>query len=229
MVTEEFWAMFSPEQQALMQENSRKYHLAGSELFAELREHRFDVRTLSDMRQPGYDGRGAVRILLKWYPRIEYVPLQIDIVHTLGERWASAALGPLLADFSERHGEGDPELLYAIGTSISSHAGDPIADRLLALASDRSFGASRAGIVHALSRLKKRRPEAVATLLRLVDDQTARVPAIEALGMAKALEARDQIAALKEDSSRPVREVAAEALRKLDRAAIRRSAPDSVS
>lgn len=217
MVTEEFWALFSPEQQAGMRENSRKYREAGRELFAELHAQGFAVQTMDDLKWPGVDVREAVPSLLKWYPRIEYKPLQIDIVGTLGRPWGKAALKPLLADLRRRREQDDPELLYSIGEAISHHAGDEVADELLAIAVDSSYGAGRAGIILGLSKLKKRRGDAISVLRDLLADEHVRVSAVDSLGMTRATEARDEIAALRSDDNRYVRDAAREALRKIDR------------
>jgi HEAT repeat protein len=101
-----------------------------------------------------------------------------------------------------------------IGNGLGIFADPSLADELIELALDRSFGETRFQIVSALPKTKDERVPGV--LLSLLDDPTVCAHAIGALGKMKFTAARPEIEARLTSSDKNVRDQAKKALKRID-------------
>jgi HEAT repeat protein len=139
------------------------------------------------------------------------------IVRTLSKRWArDAVLDRFVEEFEAapaRWGTVGDNYAWALGNGIEIMAIDDDFDVLARLARDRRYRRAREMIVLGLG--KSRRPEAVSTLLELVEDPDVDGHAILALAKIGSPRARSAFEAKLTDSRAWVRRAAARALRKL--------------
>jgi HEAT repeat protein len=206
------------------EENRRRYAAAGEGLFEELRAAGFPVRNLADLRRRGVGGPRAVPILLQWLPRISYVPLKVDLVHTLGSSWARpGAIRPLIQEFHRiDSGPDSHRVRFAIGGSLQHIADDSVVDELVEIARDSCHGRDRALVVAALGNMRKSTGKVLPVLLELLNDDEIIVETITGLCNLKAPEARGSIEPFLEHPDSLVRSTTKKALAKLDRAAAKK-------
>lgn len=203
----------------------RQYAENASGLLAELADLGFAVDSVGGLSR--YDDyKAAVPALLRWLPRVSYLPLAEDIVRTLSVGFAkSQAVTEFLNLFRkppEVEQAGRPEsspspvehLRWVIGNGLGVFAGPSIADALIELALDCSFGAARTEIVRNLPKTKD--PRVPEVLRALLDDPTVRVAAVAAFGTAKDRGTRDLVAALLADPDKSMRDQAKKALKRID-------------
>jgi HEAT repeat protein len=105
-------------------------------------------------------------------------------------------------------------LRWIIGNGLGIFAGPALAEELIELALDRSFGPARYQIVSALPKTKDERVAGV--LMGLLDDPTVRAAAIGALGKMKFISARTSIEMLLADPDKNVRDQAKKALKRIN-------------
>lgn len=202
----------------------RQYAENASALLAELAGLGFSVESVGGLRRYA-DYKAAVPVLLRWLPSVSYLPLAEDIVRTLSVGFAkSQAVTEFLNLFrkpSEVEQAGRPEnspsavehLRWVIGNGLGVFAGPPIADALIELALDRSFGGARTEIVRNLPKTKD--PRVPEVLRALLDDPTVRVAAVAAFGTTKDRGARDLIEALIADPDKSMRDQAKKTLKRI--------------
>ncbi|MCU1355483.1 MAG: hypothetical protein JWM89_901 [Acidimicrobiales bacterium] len=176
-------------------ENRRRYHEAARGLLDDLTSLGYDVSSMAELRSRGFGERRVTPVLIKWLSQVTYPPLKSDIIVTLGMPWAKDAAGALIEEFDRTDPDGDPAggVRWAIGDSLERIADDRVADDLLRIAADQSPGSQRGLAVAALGRLKRRRPEAIALLVQLLDDPDVAGYAIMGLARTRAVEARDRV------------------------------------
>lgn len=177
------------------EKNRRAYLSAAAGLLADLQKAGYRARTLAELRANG--DPLAVPILSSWMTRVDYVPLKLDIVHTLGSKWARPhAARPLIDEFrriSTQTGPDADQIRFAIGDSLERVADDSVAQDLFALARDRSHGSTRGLIVAALGNLKRQRARALSTLLELLSDDDVALYALLGLGKLRDASARPHV------------------------------------
>lgn len=202
------------------------YKTSAAELLAELANLGFQVEAVGELARRRTEYGVAVPVLLKWLPRVTYLPLAEDIVRTLSVNFAKElAIPEFLRLFRHPPEVTDPmrpttsepaseHLRWVIGNGLAIFAGPPIASELIDLALDRGFGSARTQIVLALPKTKD--PRVGDVLLSLLDDTAVSAFAIEALGKMKLAEARGPIAELVGHSDKNIRDQAKRAIRRID-------------
>jgi HEAT repeat protein len=108
-------------------------------------------------------------------------------------------------------------LRWVLGNGLGIFADLSVADDLVELAIDRSYGHARTQIVLALPKTKDARVPDI--LLGLLDDPTVAAFAVEALGKTKLARARDRIEEQLHSPDKNVRDQARKALKRIDSAA----------
>lgn len=164
----------------------------------ELREAGFDVDSVYALRERYDDYREAVPILVKWLPKVREFGLKETLLRNLAVKFAKPALEPVIDAFENMDTSVDPtgfQLRWAAGNTIEVLWDDRSFDRLLQIATDPSYGRGREMVVLGMG--KSKRPEAVPTLIELLDDPEVRVPAVNALRKLKPPEARQPLERLR--------------------------------
>lgn len=164
----------------------------------ELREAGFDVDSVYALRERYDDYREAVPILVKWLPKVRELGLKETLLRNLAVKFAKPALEPVIDAFENMDTSVDPtgfQLRWAAGNTIEVLWDDRSFDRLLQIATDPSYGRGREMVVLGMG--KSKRPEAVPTLIELLDDPEVRVPAVNALRKLKPPEARQPLERLR--------------------------------
>jgi HEAT repeat protein len=164
----------------------------------ELREAGFDVDSVYALRERYDDYREAVPILVKWLPKVREFGLKETLLRNLAVKFAKPALEPVIDAFESMDTSVDPtgfQLRWAAGNTIEVLWDDRSFDRLLQIATDPSYGRGREMVVLGMG--KSKRPEAVPTLIELLDDPEVRVPAVNALRKLKPPEARQPLERLR--------------------------------
>ncbi|MFF2845092.1 HEAT repeat domain-containing protein [Streptomyces sp. NPDC058001] len=180
---------------------------------------------MGELRQQKIKYQAAVPVLMRWLPRVSYLPLFEDIVRTLSVPFARKEAQPLFLDLFQvppsvedpmrpaTSGPGEEHIRWVIGNGLGVFSGPEIADELVELSLSRQYGHARSQIVLSLPKVKDSRVPDV--LLSLLDDQTVAPSAIEALGKMKFAGARDRIEGLLDDPSENVRNQAKKALKRM--------------
>jgi HEAT repeat protein len=186
-------------------------------ILADLTAVGYPTRSLADLRHSGLRYREAVPVLLRWLVQVNDPKVKEEIVRALSVPWAGpTATRPLIEQFRLVDDAIDPNgmgLRWAIGNALDVLFDDSNFDALSQLAADRRFGPARQMIVLGLG--KSKRPEAVHTLLDLVDDPDVDGHAVKALGKLKAPAARAALEGKLDDRRAWVRSEARKALAKL--------------
>lgn len=204
----------------------RLYAHNAAGLLKELASLGFQVESVGELARQHVKYEVAVPVLLKWLPRVGYLPLAEDIVRTLSVGFARKhALPEFLKFFRQPPEVDDPmrpatsepaseHLRWVIGNGLGIFAGPSVANELIELALDRRLGQARTQIVLALPKTKDGRVADV--LVGLLSDSTVNAFAVEALGKMKMTTAREPIAELLEHPDRNVRDQAKKALKRID-------------
>lgn len=186
-------------------------------LLAELAEGGFPVGSLTELRTSGQRYRSVVPVLLRWLPRALDRQSKEDLVRALSVPWARpVAARPLIAEFGRVNESDDPTgtgLRWAIGNALSIVADDSVFDDLVRLVENRAFGKSRQMVVIGLGRSK--RPEAVAVLVGLLEDDDVSGHAVKALAKLRSQDARPALERMVDDPRSWVRREAQKALDRL--------------
>jgi hypothetical protein len=195
------------------------YSSAAVGLVADLDEAGFAVARLRDLRRSSVGSRGALPILLWWFPIVDLPLLKGDIAYVLGSRWAQpeGALA-LIAEYRRIGDDARREtarVRAAICTSLERVADDELFPEIRQIALDPKHGAQRGLAIVALGNMRTRRDEAADHLMCLLDDSDVVLYAL--LGLVK-LDARDKalrrVAFLTHHRHPIVRQVARRALRR---------------
>ena len=200
------------------EENRRRYAEAAAELLNDLRAGGFAVSTLAELRKRGVGDKRAVPVLVRWLPKVDYLPLKRDIIATLGSPWARRdAARPLLEEF---HGVDPNEdrpggLRWAIGDALERVADESVLDDLIAIATDPRQGRDRALVVTALGNMARARERVVPVLLGLLEDEEVAPYAVMGLGKLRVLEAKPAIERFREHPEAWVRKESKKALGRL--------------
>lgn len=222
-------ARASIEKSPIVVQRKRLYREHASGLLAELAGLGFQVESVGELARRRLNYRSAVPVLLDWLPRASYLFLAEDIVRTLSVNFArTLALPEFLKLFRQPPHVEDPmrpatsepaaeHLRWVIGNGLGTFAGPSVADDLIELANDRSFGQARTQIVVALPKTKDERVPRV--LLDLLDDPTVAAFSVEALGKMKFFDARKRIESLLSSDDQNVRTQAKKALKRIGSAA----------
>lgn len=193
------------------QRASRDSYAKGARgVIADLAAKGFAVESIADLEKIGaYET--AVPVLVKWLARVENPAVKKDLVRTLSVPWARGAAGALVAEFRQTD---DSSLRWAIGNALEVIATDEIADGMITIAIDPSYGQSRQMVVLGLAKLSA----SVVTdvLIRLLGDEEVVGHAVMALGRLRAVKARSAVAPLSEHPTAWVRKEAKAALKRLD-------------
>lgn len=198
----------------IMRDNVERYQRAARPLIDELAAHGFDIASIRDLRYHYQEYRTAVPVLLRWLPRVDYLPLKEDIVRTLSVPWAKPDAAPaLIAAFRRSSEPGEFHLRWAIGNALDVVATEAELHDLLALAQDKRYGAEREMLMLALARIKK--PGVVDALIASLDDPAVAAHAAGALGRLRARSAREPLERLAATSQGRVAKAAKLALQRI--------------
>ena len=153
------------------------------------------LTSVRELQSPGAPVEAATPVLLRWMPVIDQRDAKRRLIQILGDpRAGEYAARALIAEYRRvaPHDDGNPiaSIRANIGSALSVHDCDPIADDLLAIAADRSHGLHRGMIVHDLSRLRARRADAIMLLRSLLDEPAMRSVSVQALTRLRATETR---------------------------------------
>lgn len=178
--------------------NRRRYAEAAAGVLRDLEAAGFSVATMADLRRRGVGNRRAVPTLVKWLPKITYLPLKRDLIVTLGSSWARpAAARPLVEEFRRINPAEDEEpgtdVRWTIGDALDRVADESVLDDLIEIATDTRHGYHRGLVVTALGRMRKARQRVLPVLLELLNDPEVGPHAVIGLGKLKAPEARPAI------------------------------------
>ncbi|MCP4303944.1 MAG: hypothetical protein GY788_03495 [bacterium] len=195
-------------------ESRRRYHQAASGLLADLRAAGFDVDVVSELKEAG-DSR-AVPVLVRWLPRVDYLPLKRDIIATLGSRWGRPdAARPLIEEFHRTLPPADLSetgLRWFIGDALERVADESVLNELIEIASDVGLGRDRSLVVAALGNVPGAADRVVPVLIELLDDSVVAGYAAMAVGKLGAIEARPKLQELAVHREKWVRDEASKAL-----------------
>jgi hypothetical protein len=206
----------------------RLYAENASGLLKDLNLLGFEVESVGELARQNAKYEAVIPLLLRWLPRVNYLPLAEDIVRTLSVPFARKyALPEFLALFRSppevanpmrpmNSGSPKESLRWVIGNGLGVFAGPSIANELIELALDRKYGQARTQIVLSLPKTKDERIAEV--LISLLDDQTVNAFAVEALGKMKAAVARESIVQLEGHPEKIVRDQVKKALKRIDAA-----------
>jgi hypothetical protein len=152
------------------------YARAAEGLLAELDDAGFRVTALDELRVQGIN-RHNVRILTRWLPKTDYMPLHSDIVHCLHRGKSRSALGTLVAEFEREKDRNRWEL----GGAIAAIANKNDYDLLERLVIPKRYGMARQMLVMKLW-VYRDEPRACPLLISLLDDDGVALHALRALG-----------------------------------------------
>lgn len=187
-----------------------------SSLLSELAESGYPVASVSELRDSGLRYAAAVPVLLKWLPKVP-IEEREGMVRALSVPWArSQALDSLVDLFQADPVPSDPmgeSLRWAVGNALEVLWDDTRFDELVALTADQRFGSARQMVVLGLGRSK--RPEAVAVLIRHLDDPIVNGHAVKALGKLRDPRARARLESMTTERRAWVRKAAEKALSRL--------------
>ena len=166
---------------AVQEANRQRYQAAAAPVFADLRAHGVAIDSqIKELRTASPKAYAiALPILTRWLPRIDDPDVKEDIVRTLSLRSARSAAPALIEEFRRTDGVTRAGLHWAIGNALEVLAHDGIAEQLLELSRDRSYGHARQMVVLGLGKLKH--PQVVDSLIALLDDPDVSGHAVGAL------------------------------------------------
>jgi hypothetical protein len=202
------------------QEDDRRLHLqdyrvAAHGLLTDLAAIGLKVEAVGDLRQLGKAYPEAVPVLIRWLPNVTNTFVKEDIIRTLSVPWAREAAPILISEFQRADGRNGLGLRWAIGNALEVLATDAIADDMIRLATDRSYGRAREMIVAGLGKLKDSR--VVDALISLLTDEDVVGHAVMALGRLRAKAARSRIEPLLSHPKAWIRKEAKKALTRIDK------------
>jgi len=215
-----------PERRAIWEEQDRQDAI----VVEALREHaRLDVHSVSDLVNTREPYPEAIPVLLHFLPKISAPGIKEGIVRALTVKEARGiAARPLIEEFKKIDVPATLEeaskqgvaprlsLKWTIGNALSVVADASVSNEIVALVRDRRHGEARQQLFDALTRLK---PAGVADLLMgLLDDETVVRQVIMALGRLRIQEARPRLEAFLDHPEKLVRQVAKEAIERIDKA-----------
>ncbi|MDE2127795.1 MAG: HEAT repeat domain-containing protein, partial [Armatimonadetes bacterium] len=173
------------------QEIIARTRAAMAPVFADLQAAGLSYATLNRLRTSGARYDAAIPILLKWLPRVAVPNAKKFILSTLSVPWArTAVIQPLIREFLTWPNN-DDGYKWSVGNALELVADQSAFEQLLAIAGDRSNGASRAMIVLWLGKMKD--PRAEAMLIESLSDPSVLYCTVEALGKLKSVKARPLI------------------------------------
>ncbi|MBO2462401.1 HEAT repeat domain-containing protein [Actinomadura violacea] len=173
------------------------------------------------------DYRAAIPVLVEWLPKVTYYPLADDIVRALSFGFAKKQARPIFLQlfrdpphvedpqFPEVASRRRKDLRVAIGQALGQFADPSMANDLIELARNRSYGEARASLVN--PGLAKTKDDRVPAILReLLNDPAVAPFAVQGLGRIRFRPARPQIEAALNSPDINVRSQAKRALKRLD-------------
>jgi HEAT repeat protein len=201
------------------EENRRRYAEAAVGLLRDLADAGFTVRALAELRRRGVGDRRAVPVLVKWLPRISYLPLKRDLIATLGSGWARPeSARPLVEEFRRidpASDTADTSVRWSIGDALERVADESVLEDLIEIATDARHGSHRGLVVAALGNMATISDRVLPVLLALLDDEDVAGYAVMGLGKIKAREARPAVERFLDHRESWVRREAKKALAKL--------------
>lgn len=223
--TEEEWHRWRERRAAAIADNKR----AVKPIISELRA--LGVRSIYNKELTNLEGASvrdypqAVPVLLGWLTRLDNLDIKLSVAIALNDKIVKK-LEPnipyiMLREYHRLPLERD---IYRdnFSTKVSFHADDRLFDEIAVLLRDSST-VGRDGFVYAMPKMRKRRPDAIALLLELVqdDDEIVAITTAEMLGNMKVIEAIPLIQPFLSHKDSWYRTQAKGALSKLERAASR--------
>jgi hypothetical protein len=182
-----------------VQADMREYKQHAQGVLADLRAAGFEVEAVQDLRDGEVGDRRAVPILIEWMPKVTLDRVRLDIVHTLGSRWARpkrVVARALLDQFHAMPITDEPKnrnLRFAIGDSLRRVVDESALEEVLAIARDTRHGGERDMVVESLGNMRKAREQVVPVLIELLADWDVRTGAAVALGRLKDPAARPHL------------------------------------
>lgn len=154
------------------------------EVVSQLRERGYVANSISELRDSGLNYKDAVPELARLLETVSTAGAKEQIARALSFPWAKPEATPsLLRQFADLPFEIDPSGLgvrWTIGNAIYSIDDRAAVSDMVRLAGSREFGRAREMIVLELGRIKT--PQAIDTLIALLDDPDVDGHAIKALG-----------------------------------------------
>jgi hypothetical protein len=190
-------------------------------ILAELRELGLGVEHIQDLYQQRYDYQRAIPLLVSWVPRVHDRAVKEMLVRAVTVPWGRGIAGPTLVEAFERAGDYPDSFQWAVGSAIETVADASLLDDMIRLARDRDYGRAREMIVMGLGRI--RRPEAVRTLIELLDDPEVAGHAVKGLARLQPPEARAALERFIDDERGWVKLAARRAIAGIDRKAAKAS------
>ncbi|GGM57259.1 hypothetical protein GCM10012275_30450 [Longimycelium tulufanense] len=172
------------------------------------------------------DYRAAVPVLLEWLPKVRYAPLAEDIVSALSAPFAKKQARPLLLRlFRESLPVENPQrpdntayfreqLRWRIGETLGKFSDPTVADDMIELARDPSFGHARSQIVNP-GLAKTKDPRVPEILLDLLEDPTVAPAAAQGLGRLRHTPAQPHLERALHSTDENLRYQAKKALKRL--------------
>jgi len=186
-------------------------------ILAELRALGLDVEHIQDLYNRPLDYRPAMPLLVSWIPRVEDETVKEMLVRAVTDRAARGIAGPTLIDAFERADDYADSFRWAVGNALETVAEPGILDAMIRLARERRYGKAREMVVLGLGRIK--RPEAVRTLIDLLDDPEVAGHAVKGLAKLQPPEARSALERFVDHEQGWVRLAARRAIAGIDRKA----------
>jgi HEAT repeat protein len=190
-----------------------------------------DVESVYDLVNTAESYPEAIPVLLELLPQISHPDIKEGIVRALTVKEARGiAARPLIEEFKKIDVPATVEeaskqgvaprlsLKWTIGNALSVVADKSVLEEIVAIMRDRRHGEARQQLFlfNLLTRLK---PAGVADLLmELLDDDTVVRQVIMALGRLRVQEARPRLEAFLDHPEKLVRQVAKEAIERIDKA-----------
>jgi HEAT repeat protein len=177
-----------------------------------LRRAGIDVSSLEELKHSLVKWQKAIPILQRSLSKVKSSRVKEVIVRLLGVPFAKGVEADVIAEFRTNP---NPNVRWAAGNSLEILASDKIAEEMISLAADESFGASRQMIVHALGKLKG--DQAFQTALDSLNDDDVVLHALTALIQMRRAGAIPLIEPLLSHSRAAVRKRARKAIEVLSR------------
>jgi HEAT repeat protein len=191
------WDRLAYRQQRLAAKREYTEHAQG--VLADLRAAGFEVEAVQDLRDGEVGDERAVPILIEWMPKVTLDRVRLDIIHTLGSRWARpkrVVARALLDQFHAMPITDEPmnhDIRFAIGDMLRRVVDESALEEVVAIARDTRHGGERDLVVAALGNMRKARERLVPVLIELLPDFDVRVGAAIALGRLKDPAARPHL------------------------------------
>jgi hypothetical protein len=178
---------------------------------------------VEDIHRLGQEGlvSRATPILLALLPEINFFPAKDNVIMAI--QGGKLDPGFLVQEFRDLlpylNEHGADSYGWRLGAALADHADGTVFDDIVELIQDRRYGKARQMLTEALTRVKKRRVEAIPVLIELLGDEQMEMHALFALGKLKAVEALPQVRQSLTSNNRAIRAEAKKALRKIEKAA----------